>query len=291
MWFSSQNLVLTIAQAGCIALAAAGLPRWADRFRGPAWALVLPLSIVVVIVAIAAIPSTANVLTFVALILVPVGGALALGWAMRGARPWLAVLALPLLALAWGLPDSRVGQLAAIALIAGSAITAGRLLAGAAPLALLKVGVIVMAVIDATLVFSGNLQHPNAVLVAAAPGGGLPQLQSASFAGAGMGYGDFFAAAVVGAILAAERRNQLLAAVATVVFSLVWDQLFVVYDVLPATIPPAITLLVLTGCRRTGRSRNTPTGSRPLTQPVAGAGGPRERDPIVSDLPTKTGVL
>ena len=123
MWFSSATLGLTVAQAGCIALAAAGLPRWADRFRGPAWALMLPLSIAAVVVAIAAIPSTADVLTWVAVLLVPIGGALAFGWAMRGARPWLAALAPPLLALAWALPDRRLGQLAAVVLIAGSAIT------------------------------------------------------------------------------------------------------------------------------------------------------------------------
>src|SRR6185503_6767439 len=98
MWFSSHTLVLTAAQAGCIALAAAGLPRWADRFRGAAWALVLPLSIAVVVGTIALFPSTADALTWIALILVPIGGALALGWAMRGARPWLAALAVPLLA-------------------------------------------------------------------------------------------------------------------------------------------------------------------------------------------------
>ena len=243
MWFSSHTLVLTVAQAGCIALAAAGLPRWADRFRGAAWALVLPLSIAVVVGTIALFPATADALTWIALILVPIGGALALGWAMRGARPWLAALAAPLLAIAWALPDSRIGQLAAVALIAGSAITAGRLLAGAAPLALLKVGVIVMALVDAALVFSGNLQHPNDVLVAAAPGGGLPQLQSASFAGAGMGYGDFFAAGVVGAILAAERRSRLSFALVMLVAALCWDQLFRLYDVLPATVPPALALI------------------------------------------------
>lgn len=243
VWFSSHTLVLTVVQAGCIALAAAGLPRWADRFRGSAWALVLPLSIVIVVGAIAAFPSTADALTWVALILVPIGGALALGWAMRCARPWLAALAVPLLAIAWALPDSRTGQLAAVALIAGSAITAGRLLAGAAPLALLKLGVIVMALVDAALVFSGNLQHPNDVLVAAAPGGGLPRLQSASFAGAGMGYGDFFAAAVVGAILAAEGRSRQSFALVMLIVALCWDQLFLVYDVLPATVPPALALL------------------------------------------------
>jgi hypothetical protein len=243
VWLSPEIVVLTVVQAGCVALPAAGLPRWAERFRGPAWALVLPLSIAVVVAAIAAIPSTADVLTWVALVLVPIGGALAFGWAMRGARPRLAALALPLLVIAWALPDSRFGELAAVALIASSAITAGRLLAGAAPLTLLKAGVIAMAAVDAALVFSGNLQHPNEVLVMATPGGGLPQLQSASFAGAGMGYGDFLAAAVVGAILAAERRSGPSFALLMLVVALCWDQLLLVYEVLPATVPPALALI------------------------------------------------
>jgi hypothetical protein len=71
---------------------------------------------------------------------------------------------------------------------------------------------------------------------------GLPQLQSAAFGAAGLGYGDFFAAAVVGGILAAERGPQLAAAVGMVLVSLCWDQLFLVYDLLPATIPPAVVL-------------------------------------------------
>ncbi|MCW3039046.1 MAG: hypothetical protein JWM31_951, partial [Solirubrobacterales bacterium] len=49
MWWSTDNLVLTVAQAACVALPAAGLPRWAGRFRGGAWALILPLSIAVVV--------------------------------------------------------------------------------------------------------------------------------------------------------------------------------------------------------------------------------------------------
>jgi hypothetical protein len=202
-------------------------------------------------------------LTWVALILVPTGCALALGWAARGARPWLAVLAVPLLALAWAVPDDRVGQAATTVLIAGSAVTAGRLLAGVAPLTLLKVGVVAMAVVDAVLVFSNNLQPANAVLVAASPGLGLPQLQSASFGAAGLGYGDFFAAAVVGGILAAERAPQLAAAAAMVVVTLAWDQLFLIYDVLPATIPPAVVLIGVEVWRRTRvRGRGRASGNR-----------------------------
>lgn len=255
MWFSADNLALTAAQAACVALPAAGLPRWTERLRTGAWALVLPLSIAVVVAAIALVPGTADVLTWVALILVPLGSALAFGWASRGARPWLAAMAPALLALAWVVPDDRLGQVAATVLIAGSAITLGRLLAGAAPLALLKAGVLAMAAVDAVLVFSNNLQAPNAVLVAASPGPGLPQLQSAAFGPAGLGYGDFFAAAVVGGILAAERGPQLAAALGMVAVTLAWDQLFLVYDVLPATIPPAVVLVVVEAWRRRDRPR------------------------------------
>ena len=96
---------------------------------------------------------------------------------------------------------------------------------------------------DAILVFGNQLQAPNAVLVAASPGPGLPQLQSASFHFASLGYGDFFAAGVLGGLLAIERRPQLIPAVAMLAVSLAWDQLFLVVDVIPATIPPAIVLI------------------------------------------------
>jgi hypothetical protein len=243
VFFDADSLALTVAQAACVALPAAGLPGWLERFRRRGWALTLPLSIAVVVIGIALIPKTADVLTWIALLLVPPGCALALGWAMRGARPWLAVLAAPLLAIAWARQDTYAGQVATIVLIAGSAITVGRLLAGAAPLGLVKAGVYAMAAVDAYLVFSGRLQAPNAVLVAATPGLGLPQLQSASFGGAGLGYGDFFAAAAVGGVLAAQRGPQLWPAAALIVVTLAWDQLFLIYDILPATIPPAVVLL------------------------------------------------
>ena len=173
----------------------------------------LPLSIAVVVAAIALVPSTADVLTWVALLLVPPGCALALGWAARGARPSLAVLAAPLLALAWAAPDTRAGQLADDRpdrrLGRHPRAPAGRRRAAAAAQgrASSRWPPSTRASCSPT-----SSQAPNAVLVAASPGPGLPQLQSASFGGAGLGYGDFFAAAVVGGILAAERGPQLAAA-------------------------------------------------------------------------------
>lgn len=263
MWFGADNLVLTGAQALCVALPAAGVPAVLARLRSGAWVLVLPLSIGIVVAAISAVPSTADVLTWVALLLVPPGCALALGWAMHGARLWLAPLAGVLLALAWVDQDTRVGQLATVALIVGSCVTLGRLLGGSTSPTLLKLGLVAMAMVDAILVFGNQLQAPNAVLVAAQPGLGLPQLQSASFGVAGLGYGDFFAAAVLGGVLAVERRRQVIAAVAVLAVSLAWDQLFLVVDVLPATVPPAIVLVgaeALRSARRARRRSGGPSG-------------------------------
>ena len=266
VFFSAEHFVLTLAQGACVAAPAAGLPGWAERFRRSWWALVVPASIVVVVGGIELAPGTADVLTWVALILVPIGGALAFGWAAHGARPWLALLAVPLLAVAWASQDSRAGQLAAIVLIAGSAVTAGRLLAGVAPLTLLKVGVVVMAIIDSILVFSKNLQPANAVLVAASPGLGLPRLQSAHWGDWGLGYGDFFCAAVVGAILALERKPQLAAAGALLVVSVLWDQLFLVEDTLPGTVPPAIVLVAFSAVRPRRSDPRESHDDRPRTR-------------------------
>jgi hypothetical protein len=54
VYFSADNLALVVAQAACVALPGAGLPAWAQRLRARWWALVLPLSIAVVVAAIAA---------------------------------------------------------------------------------------------------------------------------------------------------------------------------------------------------------------------------------------------
>jgi hypothetical protein len=264
MWFEPHSVALSCVQAACVALPAAGLPAWLERFRGRAWALVLPLSIAVVVAVIAVLPASADAFTWIALLLVPPGCALALGWASHGARPPLALLAAPLLVLAWAFQGRAAGDVATTLLVAGSAVTLGRLLAGAAPLTLLKAGVIAMAAVDAYLVFSNKLEAPNAVLIAAKPGLGLPQLQSAQLSGASLGYGDFFAAAVTGGILAMERAHQVRAALATLVLALCWDQLFAFYDVLPATIPPALVLIARELARAQQRWRGPqPAGGAP----------------------------
>lgn len=243
MYFEADTSLLDAAQALCIALPAAGLPPLLERFGARGWSLVAPVSVVVTVVAISLAGASADVLTWIALLLVPPGCALALGWAAHGARPWMAVLVVPILAAALVAPDDPVGRLARLALIVGSCVTVGRLLAGASPLLLLKAGVVAMAVIDAVFIFGDFFGDQNAQFNAAAPAGDLPRLQVADIGQVSTDYGDFFVAGLVGGILAAERRPQALGALAVFVAAQLFNQLFLVVDSLPGTVPPALVLL------------------------------------------------
>ena len=243
MFFDLDTFVLDTAQALCVALPAAGVPAFLMRLAGRGWSLVAPLSVVGTVVAIGAASASADVLTWIALVLVPLGCALALGWAAHGARPWLALAVLPLLIAALAAPDDPVGRAARLLMIVGSTATAGRLLVGGAPLRFLKAGVVAMAVIDSVFIFGHLWEEQNAAFNAAAPAEGLPRLQLAEVGDVSTDYGDFFVAGLVGAILAAERRPQVLAAVATLVAAEAFNQLFLVVDSLPGTVPPAVVML------------------------------------------------
>ena len=244
VYFDLDTAVLDAAQALCVALpggriagraAAAARPGLGSGWTGGGGRAR--------VVAITVASASADVITWIAFILVPLGCALALGWAMHGARPWLAVFAVLLLAVAVAAPDDPAGRVARLALIVGSCATVGRLLAGATPLTLLKVGVVAMAVVDSVFIFGDFFGDQNALFNAAAPAEGLPRLQVADIGHTSTDYGDFFIAGVVGGILALERRPQLVAAVLTFVAAELWNQLFLVVDSLPGTVPPAVVLV------------------------------------------------
>lgn len=254
MYFELDTSVLDAAQALCIALPAAGLPLFLSRLGGRGWALVAPLSVVATVAAVTAAAVSANVLTWIALVLVPPGCALALGWAAHGARPWMSVFVLPMLAAALVAPDDPLGQVGRLCLIVGSVVTAGRLLAGAAPLALLKAGVVAMAIVDAVFIFGDFFGEQNAQFNAAAPTADLPRLQVADIGDAATDYGDFFVAGLVGGILAVDRRPQAVAALMTFVLAQAFNQLFLVVDSLPGTVPPALVLLAFEARQRLGRA-------------------------------------
>lgn len=264
---------LSLVQAALVAAPRPAVSPILARLRSRWWALVLPLSIVVVIAAIAEDSASASFLTYLALVAVPPLAVVALGWIMRGGRPPLALLAVPLFALAWAAKGALGGQAAALALSALACVSLGWLLACVVPGRWLKLGIYAMAAIDTYLVATDLLQAPNAALNTAAPGGGLPRLQLVHFGTAIMGFGDIFIAAVLGALLARDRRLQLTGALVAAVLGVCFDLLFFAVDELPATVPIALTLAVL---ELTQRRRRTPTrATSPSSSGPVKTPGPR----------------
>jgi hypothetical protein len=243
--------LLSLAQGFLVAVPGrlAG-PRLAS-LHGRRWAVIPPLSVIgFVFVAREAEHASAQGLTYLALVAVPLLAALALGWLVWNAYPsrrWRALLVAPLFALAWFDRGSLAGEAAGVALSALSCAALGMLLATVTPPRWLAAGIVTMAVADTALVVSDLLQKPNNALNAAHPVAGLPQLQSAVFGSAVMGYGDLFIAGVLGALLASTvgRSVQLRAAALTALLAIGFDLLFFFVNELPATVPVALALIVV----------------------------------------------
>jgi hypothetical protein len=282
--FVPSDAGLLVMQAGVVLAPRAVKPdaaieRWLRRFRSPAWAAIPVASIVGVIFAIRFASQTADWLSYLALVAVPILAAVALGWTTRGSRPYFAVLAVGLFLLAWRSPASLAGEAAASILSGLSCVTLGVLLGAVTPTKWLKLGIIAMSAADVWLVASDLLQQPNSILVGAGPRVGLPELQSESFGTVNMGYGDMFVAALLGAAFARDPRLQRTAALLTLVFAGLFDLLFFVINELPATVPVALALIVLQiglavrGTSRRTRRRPAPAdGSIPAPNPAASSG-------------------
>src|SRR5882672_9111880 len=210
-----------------------------------------------VLVAGVAQRASAQGLTYLALCAVPVLAALALGWLTPGARPSRALLVPAIFALAWVDRGGLAGEAAALVLSSLSCVALGVLLALVTPARWLAAGILAMAAADIALVVSDELQRPNSALNAAHPAAGLPRLQSATFGSAAMGYGDLFIAATLGALLAIAlgRSWQLRAAALSALLAIGFDLMFLLVDELPATVPVALTLIVVMLARRASFAR------------------------------------
>jgi hypothetical protein len=185
-----------------------------------------------------------------------------------------------------------------LALSSLSVVALGVLLAAVTPPHWLTAGIVAMAAVDAAVVIADLLQKPNDALNAAHPAAGLPRLQNAQLGSAVMGYGDLFIAGALGAllVLAFGRELQARAALLAAALALGFDLLFFFVDELPATVPVALTLIVVLVSRprrselmvptpapavsaRTAPPRASPEQPRPQAPPQAGQTPPRPAAP------------
>lgn len=268
--WSPSILALDALQASALALPAVGVPALLGRLTGRWWALAPVGVMVAAVYLVTALPGLAEGPTWLALFAYPPLAAAALGWAMHGARPAYALAVPALLAVAWIWSGALGGHLAAALITMLSCVTLARLLHGVAPVLALKLGIAIMAVVDAVLIGLEQLQGPADAIHAAAPPADLPRLQLAIVDPASMGYGDLFLAALLGAILAGEagRRLQLRWAPLLFVLAAAFDTLFIWLDTLPATVPVAVALGIWELVRRRGARTlgACPPASAPLSR-------------------------
>jgi hypothetical protein len=255
--FGVSICLLTVVQALLVAVPRdLQIPALA-RLRSGWWAALPVLAVVGFVFVERALSGAVDGVTYLALVTVPPLAAGALAVAMRASRPWLAPLAAALFALAWADRQGLAGQSAGVALDALSGVTLAVALVAVSPRSLVKLGILAAAAVDVWLVASGLLNAPNRALNAVMPVAHLPQLQRVAFGKAVMGYEDLFVAALLGALLAAQPRLAVRGAVIAALAGLAFNLLFLVTGELPATVPIALTLLILeTAARRRSRARS-----------------------------------
>jgi hypothetical protein len=245
----------------CTALAVAQgltvvLPRRPQRvdLRLPdSWAVALPpASFAATVVALALHPSLALPVVAVAGVLVPLLGALALAAFARGGRPTRALIAVPLLAL--GLNRGLAGELAVLMLVMLSCVALGSLLAATARLRGLAIGALLVGALDLALVHLGGIRPATSALLHAHPGP-LPDFAQPVLGHMTIGYGDFFVAALAGAVASRRPSRQTAVALATTAFALVQYALSSHGDLLPSTVPVAVALLAAMAAARVAARR------------------------------------
>ncbi len=241
MPYGWQYLVIVLMQAAIIPLVRdpATLPRIP---RHPLVGLAPLIAIGGGVVVLGAVPGAVTVVTAVAAFAVPPLALFAAIHVRRAIVP-LALLSPVLWLLVWRLPTTPWTQLSGDVLILLAAVSLGRLTGWVAPRPALVSGVLIATIVDVWQVVTTQVQPVSTALAAAVPPRGLPSLQQLEMAGASMGWGDAYLAALVGAIVAASLRATLVATIVTAVAGLAFGLLFNVLDLLPATVPVAVGLI------------------------------------------------
>lgn len=251
-----------------------------SRLRSPGWTAVLPGSIIVGTFGLIVLPWTAAPTVVLAAVTTPILALIAITSVVRRRRLVLpAAIAAGALAV-WA--SGLAGALGASVITALACLTVGATLQRLIPSRWLVVGVVTMSLADIVLLASGFGYHQTALLAAAANNFHGPHFTGARVGGTTIGYPDLFLAALLGTTLAATRA-QRLGAVLLGVLVVAYDSLLAPGVLLPATVPIAITLIVVLLVRggwggQARRLRSLTRGPRAEhrpgdPQPAAGAAG------------------
>jgi hypothetical protein len=208
---------------------------------GPAVALVIGVGLVRVLGG-----SGASFEAWLGTIATPILAAM-LGFTARWRLPGVvAVAAAVLYVVAWQ-ASGHVAQAAGAILIGGACLAIAGIVGPITPARYLAMGLVLLVALDIYLVWGNRqvesttiaLQHvilPH-VGVAEHRSRPLPSLQQVELGNSSMGWLDFLAPALLGAVVGRRTRRRLLAAVAVAVAALAWGFLLEVTTPIPATVP------------------------------------------------------
>jgi hypothetical protein len=245
------------------------------RLRAPAWAALLPLSIIVGTFGLLIAPALAPRTVLAAAVTTPLLAVIAVLLVVRARR-----LVLPVAAVAGGLAVWATGQGGHVGtgvVTALACLTVGAALQRLIPGRWLLIGVAAMSVVDITLLLAGPGYHETAVLAAAQTNFHGPRFTGARIGGTTIGYPDLFLAALMGTSLAGQRA-QAWAAGLLVVFAVAYDSMLSPGLLLPATVPIALTLgvvwLVRHHRRRARHARLSATALATQCEPPTALSGP-----------------
>jgi hypothetical protein len=173
-------------------------------------------------------------------------------------------LAVPMLYwIAWQHAGTRVADVAVDGLIVAACATLAWMTGILAPRWALAIAILVTTAVDVVQILSHDLQPVADAIARSQPSAGLPRLQEARWAGASMGWGDVYLAALLGTLTADRLRRNLLAASLVAVAAVAHGFLFLVLDTIPATIPVAAGLLLTALVDRSWAARDLlPPGVR-----------------------------
>lgn len=244
-------IALALLEGALVALPRADALEALGNLRSPAWAALLPGSIVIGTYAPLVTRSAALVLVGLAAIMTPVLATVAVLGVVRGSRAAGVVIGLAV-TVAAALISGWAGQLSASVLTALGCLALGTALARLIPRPWVVVGMIGTCLADIALLASGA-GHTAGMLI----GDAMTSLHGPVFNQAGIGpvsvdYPDLIMAAVLGGFLAG-RPQQMLAAGLLTTFGAAYGMLLPAAGFLPATVPIVLTLLLLEGQRLRGR--------------------------------------
>lgn len=242
----------------------ASLPRL-GRLTAPAWAAVLPATIIVGTFGMLVVPAGARVAVLLAALTTPLLALIAVAsvararWAVAPA----ALIAAALTVLATG-PAERLGAGVITAL---ACLTVGAVLARLIPGRWLLAGVLAMSAVDVLLLATGFGYHQDAILAAAGNSFHGPRFTGARVGATTIGYPDLLLAGLLGAAVADHRGRRLVAALLVTAMAIAMDSLLRPGEMLPATVPLALTLVLASGSRLLERNIGAPDSGETRAAP------------------------